>query len=135
MPQTDLDDESSMNALHKQLSSYGIDEDQIEKALQEMKNKSDDIRDDDDEEEGLDEDGFLPETNGKSLHPPPANWINWNWTGTEFTRWTSPSRSMKPHMEKTTPGMSSKNWNGRAGCKTIRLHSIAWIFLMTWRLR
>ena len=70
MPQTDLDDESSMNALHKQLSSYGIDEDQIEKALQEMKNKSDDIRDDDDEEEGLDEDGFLPETNGKSLHPP-----------------------------------------------------------------
>jgi len=69
MPRAGLDDESGMNALHKQLSSYGVDDDQIAQVLEEMKNKSDDILDDD-EAECLDEDDFPPENNGMSLHPP-----------------------------------------------------------------
>jgi len=60
---------NGMNALRKQLSSYGMDEDQIRQALDELKNESGKIQDND-EEEDLEEEGFLPETDGKSLHPP-----------------------------------------------------------------
>jgi Flp pilus assembly protein TadD len=69
MPPTDLDEGVGMKTLRKQLSSYGMDEDQIEQALQEMKNKSGEIRDDV-EEEDLEDGDFLPETDGKSLQPP-----------------------------------------------------------------
>ena len=69
MPSAGPCGDDGMNALRKQLSSYGMDDDQIEQALQEMKNKSDEIQDDV-EEEDPEEEGFLPETDSKSLHPP-----------------------------------------------------------------
>jgi len=63
----DLGFESGMDALRKQLSGYGIDEDQIEEVLREMKDKSDDFRDD---EQVPDEENILPETNVMSLQAP-----------------------------------------------------------------
>ena len=61
-------DGSGMNALREQLSSYGMDEYQILQALDELKNGLGDTGDD--EEDGVEEEDFLPETDGKSLHPP-----------------------------------------------------------------
>ena len=69
MPPADLDDGGVMKAIRKQLSTYGMDEDQIEQALQEMKNESGEFRDDVAEED-LEEEDYLPEANGKSLQPP-----------------------------------------------------------------
>ena len=68
MPPTGPGGDDGRNALRKQLSSYGMDEDQIRQALDELQGELGDTGDDD--EDDLEEEDFLPETDGQSLHPP-----------------------------------------------------------------
>ncbi len=62
--------DDGMSALRKQLSSHGMDEEQIRQALDDLQNELDDPVDD--KEDDLVEEGFLSAPPMKSLQPPPG---------------------------------------------------------------
>ena len=66
---TEFNEEESIAMLRKQLSSRGLDQPQVDKALREFKEQIE-VLQDDDTEDGLDEDLFVIESNGNLLEAP-----------------------------------------------------------------
>jgi len=64
-----VDEEENMAMLRKQFSSYGMDQLQVDEALQEFKNQLEESEDADTGDD-LDEDLFVVESNGRSLEAP-----------------------------------------------------------------
>jgi len=66
---TEFDEEEGMAMLRKQFSSYGMDQSQIDEALQEFKNRLEESEDTD-TEDALDQNLFVVENNGRLLETP-----------------------------------------------------------------